>query len=97
MQVTREPRARHAAAGEWHVTGAIAALATAAVLAGCAGGMAGSGPSPAVNTKPGFVGAVTRTVYDGAADDLLTGGTGQVGSRRCRCAAARQSRCSDRG
>jgi hydroxybutyrate-dimer hydrolase len=32
-----------------------------------------------VNTKPGFVGAVTKTTYDGASDDLLTAGLGKTG------------------
>jgi hydroxybutyrate-dimer hydrolase len=52
----------------------LAALAAAGLLAGC-----NDGDSVAINTKPGFVGAVTKTTYDGAGDDLLTAGLGKTG------------------
>ena len=37
-------------------------------------------PVPIANVMPGFIaGSLTTTVYDGAADDLLTGGLGKTG------------------
>ncbi|MDD2546167.1 MAG: D-(-)-3-hydroxybutyrate oligomer hydrolase [Burkholderiaceae bacterium] len=51
-----------------------AALAVA-VLAACGG----SGDSPAVNTKPAYLGAVPETPYDGNSNDLLTAGLGKTG------------------
>jgi hydroxybutyrate-dimer hydrolase len=56
---------------------AAAALGTAALLGGCFGDNGGDGVD--VNVKPDFLGAVTRTVYDGASDDLLTAGLGKTG------------------
>ena len=53
----------------------LAALAVTGSLAGCNNGDDGV----AINTKPGFVGAVTKTAYDGAGDDLLTAGLGKTG------------------
>ena len=52
-----------------------AALA-AAVLAAC-GGSGNEGP--ALNAKPGYLGAVKETAYDGVSDDLLTAGLGASG------------------
>lgn len=52
-----------------------AALA-AAVLAACGGS---SGDSAALNTKPGYLGAISETSYDGASNDLLTAGLGASG------------------
>ena len=61
---------------DWRAIGVVGALASAGMLAGCAG----DGRSPAgINVKPAFVGAIARTVYDGASDDLLTGGLGKTG------------------
>lgn len=51
----------------------VPALLAAAVLAACGGG------SEPVNSKPGFLGAVRATTYDGASDDLLTAGLGATG------------------
>ncbi|MFP5485137.1 MAG: 3-hydroxybutyrate oligomer hydrolase family protein, partial [Gammaproteobacteria bacterium] len=50
-----------------------AALA-AAVLAAC-----GGGDDANVNNKPAWLGSIKTTVYDGAADDLLTAGLGKSG------------------
>ena len=47
-------------------------------LAGCGSGDNG-GPDYTVNGKPAFVGAITKTAYDGVTDDLLTGGLGMTG------------------
>ena len=52
-----------------------AALA-AAVLAACGGS---SGDSAAPNTKPGYLGTISETTYDGASNDLLTAGLGATG------------------
>jgi len=49
-------------------------LLAVAALAAC-----GGGSTVATNTKPDFLGAVRATVYDGAADDLLTAGLGATG------------------
>ncbi|MEO8752653.1 MAG: 3-hydroxybutyrate oligomer hydrolase family protein [Casimicrobiaceae bacterium] len=54
---------------------ALAALASL-LLAGCPGSDTYTPPS---NVKPAFLGAVTRTAYDGVADDLLTAGLGKTG------------------
>jgi hydroxybutyrate-dimer hydrolase len=50
-------------------------------LAGCGGGGGGTagGTAFTINTKPIFVGAITKTTYDGVTDDLLTGGLGKSG------------------
>ncbi len=50
------------------------ALLAAAALTACGGG----GNEP-VNTKPGFLGSVRATTYDGVNDDLLTAGLGATG------------------
>ena len=50
-----------------------AALA-AAVLAAC-----GGGDSAALNTKPGYLGAISEATYDGSSNDLLTAGLGATG------------------
>jgi len=47
------------------------------LAAGCFGDSGGDGTD--VNVKPGGLGAVTRTAYDGANDDLLTAGLGKAG------------------
>jgi hydroxybutyrate-dimer hydrolase len=52
-------------------------LAASGLLAGCWGG--GDDASYALNVKPAFVGTITKTFYDGAADDLLTAGLGRTG------------------
>lgn len=52
-----------------------AALA-AAVLAACGGS---SGDSAAPNTKPGYLGTISETTYDGSSNDLLTAGLGATG------------------
>ena len=67
------PARRHHAGPR--VTPLLVALAAAGFLTACNGG----DDAVAVNTKPGFVGAVTKTAYDGAGDDLLTGGMGKTG------------------
>ena len=51
------------------------AIAPLALLAACGGG---SGQTD-VNVKPTFLGTVTKTVYDGVNDDLLTAGLGRTG------------------
>ncbi|MFN4120924.1 D-(-)-3-hydroxybutyrate oligomer hydrolase [Acidovorax sp.] len=50
----------------------------AAVLAACGGG-GDSGGSAALNTKPGYLGAISETSYDGNSNDLLTAGLGASG------------------
>ncbi len=45
------------------------------LLTGCGGG----GDNFITNVKPSFVGAVTKTTYDGTSDDLLTAGLGKTG------------------
>lgn len=52
------------------------AAACAATLAGCGGS---GGDDAAINTKPGWLGAVAATNYDGTSDDLLTAGLGKTG------------------
>ena len=52
------------------------AVAASLLLAGCWGN---DTYTPEQNIKPSFVGAVTKTTYDGASDDLLTGGLGKTG------------------
>ncbi len=47
-------------------------------LSGCGNDDDGIAP-PGVNTKPGYVGTVTTTTYNGTSDDLLTGGLGWDG------------------
>lgn len=53
----------------------LAAILASGLVAGCNGG----GDGVAINTKPIFVGTVTKTAYDGATDDLLTAGLGKTG------------------
>ncbi len=55
--------------------GVLGALAAAGLLAGCTS----SGGGAVRNVKPAFLGAVTRTSYDGTSDDLLTAGLGKTG------------------
>lgn len=58
--------------------GAVAsAVAAAMLLAGCNGGS--DTYTPEQNLKPAFVGAITKSTYDGVSDDLLTGGLGKTG------------------
>ncbi|MFC5523376.1 D-(-)-3-hydroxybutyrate oligomer hydrolase [Polaromonas jejuensis] len=53
------------------------AISSLSVLAACA---SGSGSPLADNTKPGFIqGSITKTVYDGVSNDLLTAGLGKSG------------------
>jgi hydroxybutyrate-dimer hydrolase len=54
-----------------------ATLASAVALLSACGG--GNGGSNVQNVKPAFLGTVTKTTYDGASDDLLTGGLGKTG------------------
>lgn len=65
-----------------------AAMMTAAIgsMAACGSDDAAGPPPtaptptpPTVNTKPGYVGTVTTTAYDGTTDDLLTAGLGWDG------------------
>jgi hydroxybutyrate-dimer hydrolase len=81
MQATRErgAAARDAVAGALHAGGVVAALVSAGMLSACVGGIGDGSLSPAINVKPGFVGTITRTVHDGASDDLLTAGLGKSG------------------
>ena len=51
-------------------------LLAAALLAACDGG---DSSTPESNAKPGFVGTVAKTTYDGVTDDLLTAGLGKSG------------------
>ena len=57
---------------------AIATIVAALFVGGCSSGPR-SDTEVAVNEKPAFLVAVTRTVYDGASDDLLTAGLGKTG------------------
>ena len=53
----------------------VLASAVALVLAGC-----GDDETPTEsNVKPSFVGTITKSTYDGIADDLLTAGLGKTG------------------
>jgi hydroxybutyrate-dimer hydrolase len=81
MQATRErgAAARDAVAGALRAAGVVAALVTAGMFSACVGGIGDGSLSPAINGKPGFVGTVTRTIHDGASDDLLTAGLGKSG------------------
>lgn len=54
----------------------IPAALAAAVLAACGGS---NGDSAAPNTKPGYLGTISETTYDGASSDLLTAGLGATG------------------
>jgi len=56
---------------------ALLAAAASTLLAGCPGGS--DTWTPESNIKPAFVGAITKTIYDGASDDLLTAGLGKTG------------------
>jgi hydroxybutyrate-dimer hydrolase len=56
--------------------GAVASAVALSLLAACNGD---STWTPEQNLKPSFVGAVTKNTYDGASDDLLTGGLGKTG------------------
>ncbi|MFO1317382.1 MAG: D-(-)-3-hydroxybutyrate oligomer hydrolase [Burkholderiales bacterium] len=56
--------------------GVVLAAAASAVLCACSGD---SVSPPDVNTKPGFVGTITKSSYDGNLDDLLTAGLGKSG------------------
>lgn len=67
---------RRATAGWLGVT--FAAVATTGLLSGCLGGSS-DGDNADLNVQPGFVGAVTKSTYDGVSDDLLTGGLGKTG------------------
>ena len=55
---------------------ALALPALALLLAACNGS---DNNALETNVKPKFVGTVTKTTYDGASDDLLTGGLGKSG------------------
>jgi hydroxybutyrate-dimer hydrolase len=52
------------------------AVAASLLLAGCWGN---DTYTPEQNLKPSFVGAITKSTYDGVSDDLLTGGLGKTG------------------
>ena len=54
------------------------ALIVGASLVGLAA-CGGDGTPTVVNVKPTFVGAITKTTYDGTTDDLLTAGLGKTG------------------
>lgn len=54
----------------------VPAAIAAAVLAACGGS---SSEGPALNAKPGYLGAIAETTYDGTSDDLLTAGLGATG------------------
>ncbi len=54
------------------------AMLVAATLAAC-GHDDGAPATPDLNVKPGNVGTVSVAAYDGAGDDLLTGGLGKTG------------------
>ena len=56
---------------------ALLAAAVSTLLAGCPGGS--DTWTPESNIKPAFVGTITKTIYDGASDDLLTAGLGKTG------------------
>ena len=58
------------------IPGLAIACAGAALLAGCWGSDTSVPPS---NVKPAFLGAITKTFYDGGSDDLLTAGLGKTG------------------
>lgn len=58
----------------WRVM--LAAIVAAALISGCGGG---GGGGIDVNVLPSFLTAIKRTAYDGASDDLLTGGLGKTG------------------
>ncbi|MCC7217110.1 MAG: D-(-)-3-hydroxybutyrate oligomer hydrolase [Burkholderiales bacterium] len=60
-----------------HRAGPVVLAATvSALLAGCSGDNV---TPPDVNPKPGFVGTITKSSYDGNLDDLLTAGLGKTG------------------
>ena len=67
-----------------------AALA-AAVLAAC-----GGGDNANVNTKPGYLGTVKVTAYDGTSDDLLTAGLGRTGLASPTRSSPRRPSCAVR-
>ena len=54
---------------------AVLAAAVSTLIAGCGDDTW----TPESNTKPAFVGTITKTSYDGASDDLLTAGLGKTG------------------
>ncbi|MFN3376144.1 MAG: D-(-)-3-hydroxybutyrate oligomer hydrolase [Burkholderiaceae bacterium] len=54
-------------------------VALAATLAALLTGCGGSGSSEAINERPGYLGDILETVYDGNTDDLLTAGLGASG------------------
>jgi len=56
---------------------ALLAAAVSTLLAGCPGGS--DTWTPESNIKPAFVGTITKTIFDGASDDLLTAGLGKTG------------------
>jgi hydroxybutyrate-dimer hydrolase len=66
------------------VPSTLALACAAALLAACGGhneDRENPNPPPAVptNVKPGYIGAITSTTYDGNTDDLLTAGLGRTG------------------
>ncbi len=58
------------------IVGPALACSAAALLSGCPGDS--DTPEPQ-NLRPTFLGAVTKTAYDGVNDDLLTAGLGASG------------------
>ena len=58
----------------------VAAVSVATALA-LGGGLSSGASSESfeINAKPANIGTITRTVYDGSSDDLLTGGLGKTG------------------
>jgi hydroxybutyrate-dimer hydrolase len=51
------------------------AAAVSTLIAGCGD----DNWTPESNTKPAFVGTITKTAFDGLSDDLLTAGLGKTG------------------
>ncbi|WP_374356474.1 3-hydroxybutyrate oligomer hydrolase family protein, partial [Chitinimonas sp.] len=50
-----------------------------ALLVSACGGSGNAKPAETLNVKPAWLGAITKTTYDGVADDLLTAGLGKTG------------------
>jgi hydroxybutyrate-dimer hydrolase len=69
-----------------------AVVAAVGVLAGCGGD---SDPIFDPNTKPAGIGAVTKTSYDGASDDLLTAGLGKTGIGTGACPSSATPTAAD--
>jgi hydroxybutyrate-dimer hydrolase len=74
---TRSASALRGKRSQLRVAGVAVAMAAAGLLGGCDDG--DSNEPIVVNVKPAFVGNITKTVYDGVSDDLLTAGLGKSG------------------